>query len=187
MFCPSCGKELPHQADQGTFCMFCGARLEVSEQATPTVNTLPPENIGGVWFLFDGPVRLVQKQTFFSWAKVARDGFILAFQLVDKKRIPTAYDGAAILSIKVKQSFMGSTALYDTLLKTKLSLNIDRTQFVLDKEGNPLYILDHKQEVRLRIDDYVYRTVAEIEIWFTPKGSREKIYKRVEISANPQM
>ena len=153
MLCSSCGKQIPKES---RFCLHCGAAIKGKEES-PNVNN-PPAYIKMVYRWLIG--QTVKK----GFLGIGYREFQLSVVLADEQGQPMPADG--VMRIKISG------------LKFETTVNVKKEDFVsgvVKPFGDKLleqfvFCYRHLEPIAHE------RSGNKLEVWFTPKGSKQSLY-----------
>ena len=177
MKCPSCNDVVP---DNSQFCINCGAIFPSNMPEVKLHNTNAPTEIAAisVWFeegmekvkgLLGGETKKINRKTNF------------AFQIIDRDKKTTAYDGDVIIKATIFQGYnvnygiTGTSWKYLTNIPFQQRLTAHVADYYRAGQGKLWWKYTHPTPFTIVSG---YDVSGEIEVWFTPRGSNQKLYKK---------
>ena len=183
MKCTSCGETLP---DGSNFCANCGSVLvpPVSQQ-TESLNAKVPARIANILVQFE------EDRGKSDWLtgnqNIVLRKFSVYMQLSDENNKTTASEGVINFKVEFWQSREVSAGFGETyqgyVTRNYFNPNKDlRTNlndfYMANNDGGKIwYKYEHRDPIEVKIKPG-YPVMGQIELWFTPHGSKQKLYKK---------
>jgi hypothetical protein len=175
MQCPNCGELIP---DISYFCMFCGERVREEDQEAVNLplNMRFPIEIAAMAMWFEGDVE--ETTTLLGRRRIARR-VAISFQLRDDLGLSTAYNGKTQFKLECRQ-YMGKLVGRERVNRAQFSEEFHVTTDDFYRSTTRGYEGEIWCKFTLaRPFDFDAETEVHgvIELWFTPEGTRSRLYR----------
>lgn len=177
MKCPFCNDTVP---DNSLFCPNCGTVFASTVRETNLHNTNAPVEIAALSVWFEEGMEKVKGLLGGDTNKVTRK-MNFAFQIIDKDKKTTAYDGEVVIKARIFQGYnvdygmTGTSWKYLTDIPFQQRLTVRAADYYRAGQGKLWWKYAHPTPFIIVTG---YSVSVEIEVWFTPSGSSKKLFKK---------